>query len=115
MGPSLCYSTSNALLQYPPSSHLTTITLTLSRKDTTLLELSNLISSAFPQISRPNTRLSYRLLFTDSWRPRVILRDIGSVNMDPHSSTNPGFEDAGSRTLEDVKYVIGDWIDVAIF
>ena len=24
-------------------------------------------------------------------------------------------EEAGSRTLEDLKYVIGDWIDVAVF
>lgn len=30
---------------------------------------------------------------------------------------SPGQEndEAGSRTLEDVKYVIGDWIDVAVF
>src|SRR5579859_1881857 len=97
-------------------------TVLICRKDITLLELSKLIAPAFPNISKPNTRLAFRLLFTDSWRPRVLLKDVGTVVMsppqDPNSSSSGGGgggEDAGSRTLEDVKYVIGDWIDVAIF
>lgn len=77
----------------------------------TLLEIGRLISSAFPQVSRPNTRLSFRLLFTDSYRGRVQLKDIGTVHMTPGQEG----EDAGSRTLGDVNYVIGDFVNVAIF
>src|SRR5271155_2776600 len=87
------------------------------RKDVTLSELGKLISSAFPQVSKPNTRIAFRLLYTDSFRPRVLLKDVGTVTISsttqPPSSSES--EDAGSRTLDDVKYVIGDWIDVAIF
>jgi len=81
------------------------------RKDVTLLEIGRLISTAFPQVSRPNTRLSFRLLYTDPHRGRVLLKDIGTVQMTPDQEG----EDAGSRTLEDVKYVIGDFVNVAIF
>jgi Sin3 associated polypeptide p18 (SAP18) len=42
----------------------------------------------------------------------MLLKDIGSVLMSPGQDTT---EDAGSRTLDDVKHVIGDFIDVAIF
>jgi histone deacetylase complex subunit SAP18 len=77
----------------------------------TLLEIGKLISSAFPQVSRPNTRLSFRLLYSDSYRGRILLKDIGTVHMTPGQEG----EDAGSRTLEDVKYVIGDFVNVAIF
>jgi len=87
----------------------------LCRKDVTLLELSQLISSAVPQVAKPNTKLAFRLLFTDSWRPRVILKDVGTVLMSTSQDTAGAGDDAGSRTLEDVKYVIGDWIDVAVF
>jgi len=83
----------------------------MHRKDTTLAELGRLMASAVPSLSRPNARLSFRLLFTDSYRPRVILRDVGTVFMSP----DQGEPDAGAKTLEDIKYVIGDWIDVAVF
>lgn len=90
--------------------------VSMFRKDVTLSELGRLISSAFPAVSRPNTRIAFRLLYTDSFRPRVLLKDVGTVLMSGEQQQSAsGNEDAGARTLEDVKYVIGDWIDVAIF
>ena len=86
----------------------------MRRKDTTLSELAHLISTDYPQVLRANTRVAFRLLYTDSYRPRVLLKDVGTVVLQ-QTSGQLDAEDAGSRTLEDVKYVIGDWLDVAIF
>jgi histone deacetylase complex subunit SAP18 len=72
------------------------------------------MSNDYPQVLRPNTRIAFRLLYTDSNRPRILLKDVGMVALQSTPQATPA-EDAGSRTLEDVKYVIGDWIDVAIF
>src|SRR6202022_2408145 len=69
-----------------------------ARKDSTLLDLGKLISSAYPQVSRANTRLSFRLIYGDTYRPRVLLKDVGTVLMTPGSEG----EDAGSKTLDDV-------------
>jgi len=73
-------------------------------KDATLTELANLLSST---INTANKRLSFRMLYNDNNRPRVIVKELG------WTSTNERGD--GDITLDEARFVIGDYLDVAIY
>ncbi|OZJ03363.1 hypothetical protein BZG36_02981 [Bifiguratus adelaidae] len=77
-------------------------------RDATLSELSSLIQQIVPTASRPNARLSFRLIFYDNNRNRHIYKDLGMVM---NSKTTA----ESSKTLEDARFVTGDYIDVNVF
>ncbi|OKL61337.1 hypothetical protein UA08_03229 [Talaromyces atroroseus] len=110
----------------------------------TLRELSNLLASALPsQLPNPQagTRLCFRLIYPDTrgaateGRGRYLSKDIGSVIMgqsSPIAQNNgndermmdgarrrlvqkdvSGLDDA-DKTLADARFVVGDYVDVAI-
>lgn len=103
-----------------------------------LKELAHLLTQALPQIlPEPSvgTRLSFRLVYPDVHAPRggggrletdgrgrYLTKEMGSVvvsapehsNGDGNAAIRLEGEDA-EKTLEDVKFVIGDYIDCAIF
>lgn len=104
----------------------------------TLKELAHLLTQALPQIlPEPSvgTRLSFRLVYPDVHAPRggggrletegrgrYLTKEMGSVvvsapeysNGDGNAAIRLEGEDA-DKTLEDVKFVIGDFIDCAVF
>lgn len=107
----------------------------------TLRELSQLLTTALPSIVPDpaiGTRLAFRLVYPDmssgrgaggrldgEGRGRYISREVGSVIISaPGSHENgdsdgrDGFELGGEdaeKTLEDARFVIGDFVDVAVF
>lgn len=74
-------------------------------KDASLHELAQLLAKAIPDNN--HTRFSFRLIYNDNYREKYQTKDIGHVLL-----LSKGLE--ADRTLEDVRFVIGDWIDVAI-
>ncbi|KAG4301819.1 hypothetical protein PCANB_002078 [Pneumocystis canis] len=74
-------------------------------KDAKLHELAQLLAKAIP--NNKNTRFSFRLIFNDHYKERYQTRDIGQVSL-----FSKGLE--ANRTLQDIHFVIGDWIDVAV-
>jgi histone deacetylase complex subunit SAP18 len=108
--------------------------------DCTLRELAQLLTSALPSIVPSpaiGTRLAFRLVYPDTMpmrgaggrldgegRGRYISREIGSVvisapqeNGETNGKTGRfdlGGEDA-EKTLDDARFVIGDFVDVAVF
>lgn len=90
-------------------------------KDATLQELTTLLSSAIPEKYQEsqNTTLYFRLIYGDRVRGRYVHRDIGHVYLHPDTITNnlnstSKFRDAAGKTLGNARFIIGDWIDVAI-
>ncbi|EXJ66691.1 uncharacterized protein A1O5_10362 [Cladophialophora psammophila CBS 110553] len=111
----------------------------------TLRELALLLTQALPQIlpdPAVGTRLSFRLVYPDvhasrggggrlesEGRGRYLSREIGSVVVSAPEYSNGGGDGGGgggggrvqlegddaSKTLEDARFVIGDFIDCAVF
>lgn len=82
--------------------------LRTSRKNATLEEIAQLVEQIIPEARDPDARLAFRLIYLDSERARYSGRDIGRV-----VPANP--TDDHSKTLDDCKFFIGDYLDVAIF
>lgn len=61
-----------------------------------------------PEARDPDARIAFRLIYLDSERARYACRDIGRV-----VPANPT-EDQ-KKTLDECKFFIGDYLDVAIF
>jgi len=81
-------------------------------RDCTLQELSVLISEALPSVCPPRSRCGFRLIFADtrhSGGTRYTTKDLGAVG------GNGGDEGAAKKTLNEVQFVVGDWIDVAVY
>lgn len=78
------------------------------RKNATLEEIAQLIEHVIPEARDPDARLAFRLMYLDSERARYSSRDIGRV-----VSANP--TDDHSKTLDECKFFIGDYLDVAIY
>lgn len=76
-------------------------------RDATLRELSDLIKEVNVECRRRGARFSFQLIYYD-YRGIVRMKDMGMV-----SNGRIGRDDA--VTLEKVKFVQGDFIDVAIF
>lgn len=82
-----------------------------SWKDATLGELTTLLAREVVRedAKRPVTsyKFSYRLIYGDPNRARYQTRDIGVVQVGGRSGDS-------NKTLEEARFVIGDWIDVAV-
>ncbi|KAG4306107.1 hypothetical protein PORY_000095 [Pneumocystis oryctolagi] len=74
-------------------------------KDANLHELAQLLSKAIP--NNKHTRFSFRLIYSDNYKERYQTKDIGNVSL-----LSKNLE--AYKTLDDIRFVIGDWIDVAI-
>merc|ERR1719436_1300766 len=76
--------------------------------DATLKELEGLVKEVNPEARRRGTYFDFALVYPDLRQgPRCQTRDIGTT-----VASNRGPDDG--KTLHDVKFVIGDYIDVAI-
>ncbi|CAG8651887.1 3206_t:CDS:2 [Funneliformis caledonium] len=80
-------------------------------KDATLKEISNLIKEVVQDANRPNARLSFKLVYIDNLRGKYAFKELGTIH-NVTSSTTPEQE---GINLDDARFVIGDFIDVAIF
>ncbi|KAL1915814.1 uncharacterized protein VTP21DRAFT_6202 [Calcarisporiella thermophila] len=77
-------------------------------KDATLNELLALIKAVFPESNRPNARTSFRLIYQDRINGKHQERDLGIL-----SNSRPSPDD--QKTLEALRFVTGDILDVAVF
>lgn len=78
------------------------------RKDATLKELSGLIKEVHEDSRRREAKFSFRLVYQDGLRGRMLSKELGTV-----SNARPSRDD--TRTLEDIRFIQGDYIDVAIY
>jgi len=78
-------------------------------QDATLKELEGLVKEVNPEYRRRGTYFDFSLVFPDlrGMNPRCQTRDIGTT-----VAAKQGQDD--NKTLHDCKFVIGDYIDVAI-
>ncbi|RHZ75012.1 hypothetical protein Glove_218g12 [Diversispora epigaea] len=77
-------------------------------KDATLKEIANLFREVNAEANKPNARLSFKLVYLDNLRGKYVLKDLGAVhNLSPSSDHD--------TNLDDARFVIGDFLDVAIF
>ncbi|KAG5456629.1 MAG: Sin3 associated polypeptide p18-domain-containing protein [Olpidium bornovanus] len=82
----------------------------LNRKDATMREIGNLIkSSSETAASVPFVRMSFRLIFRNKTSGKFTVKDLGVVV--PGRSPSRDEE----KTLSDVRFEIGDYVDVAFF
>ncbi|CAG8655137.1 881_t:CDS:2 [Acaulospora morrowiae] len=77
-------------------------------KDATLKEIANLFREVNAEANQPNARLSFKLVYVDNLRGKYTFKDLGIV----HNLTSSS-EDG--TNLDDARFVIGDFLDVAIF
>ncbi|KAG9291570.1 hypothetical protein G9A89_021989 [Geosiphon pyriformis] len=77
-------------------------------KDATLKEIANLIKQIKPDAQRLNARISFKLVYQDQLRNCYMFKDLGMVM----NSRNTVEED---NNLDDARFVIGDFLDVAVF
>ncbi|CAJ0645483.1 4226_t:CDS:2 [Entrophospora sp. SA101] len=77
-------------------------------KDATLKEIANLIKEVNKDAKRPKARLSFKLVYIDNLRGRYIFKELGVV-----SNSASSIDD--DKNLDDARFVIGDFLDVAIF
>ncbi|RUS19014.1 Sin3 associated polypeptide p18-domain-containing protein [Endogone sp. FLAS-F59071] len=76
-------------------------------KDATLQELALLLKEVQPEATRPQARISFRLVYMDNLRGRYMSKEIGTV-----TNNRPTAEE--QKTLDDVRFVTGDYIDVCV-
>ncbi|CAG8479726.1 4946_t:CDS:2 [Diversispora eburnea] len=77
-------------------------------KDATLKEIANLFREVNAEANKPNARLSFKLVYLDNLRGKYVLKDLGAIhNLSPSSDHD--------TNLDDARFVIGDFLDVAIF
>lgn len=76
------------------------------RKDATLREISDLIKGVKKQAQRRETRLDFALVYPDR-TGRNVVRKVGRT-----FGARPSDDD--DKTLQDLKFETGDFLDVAI-
>ncbi|CAG8600186.1 5029_t:CDS:2 [Cetraspora pellucida] len=77
-------------------------------KDATLKEIANLFKEVNFESTRPNARISFKLVYIDNLRGKYAFKDLGTVhNMTPTSDDD--------INLDDARFVIGDFLDVGVF
>ena len=83
-------------------------------RDCTLHELAVLLSDALPHVCPPRARCVLRLIFADTrfGNARYTSKELGAVV--PIGSDDP-FDAVARKTLAEVQFVVGDWIDVAVY
>lgn len=67
-----------------------------------------MIEQIIPEARDPDARIAFRLIYLDTERARYSSRDLGRV-----VPANP--TEDHKKTLDDCKFFIGDYLDVAIF
>lgn len=75
--------------------------------DATLRELTDLVKEVQPAARRTTARLEFALIYPDK-KGRNVIRVIGGTH-----STRPGPDDI--KTLKQLNFQTGDFLDVAIF
>ncbi|ORX88106.1 Sin3 associated polypeptide p18, partial [Anaeromyces robustus] len=76
-------------------------------KDASLRELASLLAEVDPKYAKHGTTLSFKAVYLDSIRARYNSKDLGVINVSKPSKTD-------DVTLDDNRFIIGDFIDVAI-
>ncbi|CAO3607975.1 unnamed protein product [Cunninghamella echinulata] len=77
-------------------------------KDATLGELALLIQEVIPEARHIDARISFQLVFLDTGNAKYIFKQLGKVI---NSEETPD----QNKTLEECKFYIGDYLDVAIY
>ncbi|XP_009607108.1 histone deacetylase complex subunit SAP18-like [Nicotiana tabacum] len=77
--------------------------------DATLRELTDLVKEVAPEARRRDATLSFAFVYPDK-RGRFVVREVGRT----FSYPNMRRPDSGSKTLSELKFQIGDYLDVAI-
>ncbi|KAI9287067.1 Sin3 associated polypeptide p18-domain-containing protein [Umbelopsis sp. AD052] len=80
-------------------------------RNATLEEIAQLIMDVYPEAQLPDARLSFRLVYLDSQRATYTYKDIGRVAFGGKNANPQDHQ----KTLETTRFMIGDYIDVAIF
>ncbi|XP_070038826.1 histone deacetylase complex subunit SAP18-like isoform X3 [Nicotiana tabacum] len=77
--------------------------------DATLRELTDLVKEVAPEARRRDASLSFAFVYPDK-RGRFVVREVGRT----YSYPNGRRPDSGSKSLSELKFQIGDYLDVAI-
>ncbi|CAN4097417.1 unnamed protein product [Withania somnifera] len=77
--------------------------------DATLRELTDLVKEVAPEARRRDATLSFAFVYPDK-RGRFVVREVGRT----FSYPNMRRPDSGSKSLSELKFQIGDYLDVAI-
>ncbi|KAK6353168.1 hypothetical protein TWF696_005156 [Orbilia brochopaga] len=93
-------------------------------KDCSLSELATLLLSALPSLATSATKCSFRLIYADTKTSRFTSSEIGNIILPlpkPATTNGNGAGSSGGNngssdkvSLDEVRFVVGDWIDVAI-
>ncbi|KAK9474024.1 Sin3 associated polypeptide p18-domain-containing protein [Dipodascopsis tothii] len=82
-------------------------------KDCTLRELHELLVTGLP--AAVTARCSFRIVYMDKYRAgEFVCKDIGDYTPEGHPDFRPGAHTT-SKSLEDARFVIGDFIDVKVW
>ncbi|KAI5805611.1 Sin3 associated polypeptide p18-domain-containing protein [Peziza echinospora] len=90
-------------------------------KDCTLAELSLLLSQALPDVVSPRAKCGFRLIFADTRSGRFVSKDLGAVAVAAAAAAAAAAaeggveEEVGKRSLDEARFVTGDWVDVAVW
>jgi len=76
-------------------------------KDASLREIASLLAEVDPKYAKYGNSISFKSIYLDSVRARYNSKDLGVINISKPSTTD-------DVTLEDNRFIIGDFIDVAL-
>ncbi|EPS45149.1 hypothetical protein H072_857 [Dactylellina haptotyla CBS 200.50] len=85
-------------------------------KDCTLSELATLLLSALPSLASGATKCSFRLIYADTKTNRYTSQELGNILLPLTGSSANGTNSGGADklSLDEARFVVGDWIDVAV-
>ncbi|KAF3907013.1 hypothetical protein AA313_de0203423 [Arthrobotrys entomopaga] len=89
-------------------------------KDCTLSELTTLLLSALPALASNATKCSFRLIYADTKSNRYTSQELGNVMLplsvtSANGASGPSSSGGADKlSLDEARYVVGDWIDVAV-
>ncbi|ORX51748.1 hypothetical protein BCR36DRAFT_37316 [Piromyces finnis] len=76
-------------------------------KDASLREIASLLAEVDPKYAKHGNSLSFKSVYLDNIRARYNSKDLGVINVSKPSKTD-------ETTLEENRFIIGDFIDVAL-
>jgi histone deacetylase complex subunit SAP18 len=76
-------------------------------KDASLREIASLLAEIDPKYAKHGNSLSFKSVYLDNIRARYNSKDLGVINISKPSKTD-------DVTLEENRFIIGDFIDVAL-
>ncbi|KAK6539882.1 hypothetical protein TWF694_008719 [Orbilia ellipsospora] len=88
-------------------------------KDCTLSELTTLLLSALPALASGATKCSFRLIYADTKSNRYTSQELGNISLPLAGTSTNGTSGtsgggADKLSLDEARFVVGDWIDVAV-